>query len=339
MPEIITFGEVMLRLAPPHFQRLEQARSLDLEIGGAEFNTAAGLARLGHDVTWVSLLPDSALGRLILQRVRETGVNTDWVQTHTKGRAGIYYLEFGASPRASSVTYDRTHSSITFVEPMQAGGIFRGKKPGTFDWESIFEDASWFHITGITPALSDNCAAVTLEAMQAAKQAGLRISMDPNFRSKLWTIDKASRTLTPMARYCDLLIASVEDANTLFHVKGETFGEVAPRLAEKFQVPFVASTRRESDSVWRNRFGCVGYWDGQFYESPIYDVEIVDRLGSGDAMASGLISGLLQEDFVQGIEYGAALGALQHTIPGDVPWFTTEEVVAVIAGKSLRIQR
>jgi 2-dehydro-3-deoxygluconokinase len=327
MADVIAFGEVMVRLAPPHFQRLEQARSLDLEIGGAELNTAAGLARLGRSVAWVSRLPDNPLGRLVTNRVREIGVSDRFVQFAEDGRCGLYFLEFGASPRPSSILYDRKDSSISRV------------RRGMFLWPTIFQDAKWLHVTGITAALSPGAAEVVDEAMHAAREAGVKVCVDLNYRAKLWTRERAAQVMELLLPMVDLLIASEADAETLFGITGEDFTEVAEGLIERFGVKIVAGTRRESPLVWRNRFAAVGYSEGQTHQSEWYEAEIVDRLGAGDALAAGLIHGLLDGDLKKGIDYGAAMGALKHTIPGDLPWLSKEEIESAVQGQNLRIKR
>ncbi|MDY3555527.1 sugar kinase [Gemmata sp. JC717] len=327
MADVVTFGEAMVRLAPPNFQRLEQARSLDLEIGGAELNTAAGLARLGRPVEWVSRLPNNPLGTLITNRVREVGVSDRFVQFADEGRCGLYFLEFGASPRASSILYDRKDSSASLAQC------------GMFDWETIFRGAKWFHVSGITPALSPGAAEVVDEAMHAARDAGVKVCMDLNYRSKLWAREHAAEVLGILLPQVDALIASEADAEHLFGITGVDFAEVAEGLVRKFGVKMVVGTRREAPLVWRNRFAAVGYADGRTYESAWYEVEIVDRLGAGDALAAGLIHGLLDGDLKKGLDYGAAMGALKHTLPGDLPWLTKDEVEAAMHGQGLRIQR
>jgi 2-dehydro-3-deoxygluconokinase len=327
MHDLIAFGEVMVRLAPPHFQRLEQTRSLDVEIGGAELNTASGLTRLGRSAAWVSRVPDNPLGKLIANRVREIGVSDCFVEYVPDARCGLYFLEFGAAPRASSILYDRKDSAIARVQR------------GMFDWPRIFTGAKWFHVTGITAALSIGSAEVVDEAMQAAKAAGLTVSLDLNYRAKLWTQERAAHVMSLLLPMCDVLIASEADAEFLFGITGEDFTEVAEELIERFGVKTVVGTRREASLVWRNRFGAVGYSAGQTYESEWYEVEIVDRLGAGDALAAGLIHGLLDGDLKKGLDYGAAMGALKHTIAGDIPWITAEEVEAVLQGQGLRVRR
>lgn len=327
MSEIITFGEAMVRLTPPQFQRLEQARSFDVEIGGAELNTAAGLVRLGRTAAWVSRLPNNPLGRMVASRVREAGVCDRQVQFVEDGRCGVYFLENGASPRPSSIVYDRENTSISRIEP------------GKTDWRSIFAEAKWFHVTGITAALSNSTALVVAEALAAAKAVGLRTSIDLNYRAKLWTPSQAGRVMAELIPGCDLLFASIGDAEQLFGVSGANFAEVAAALTDRFRLGAVVGTKRETPRVWQNRFGTVGYTGGHFFETPWYDVEIVDRLGAGDTMASGVIHGLLDDDFEKGLAYGAAMGAIKHTIPGDFPWIERAEVEAVLSGQGLKIQR
>lgn len=317
----------MVRLAPPHFQRLEQARSLDLEIGGAELNTAAGLVRLGRSAAWVSQLPDNSLGRLIANRVREAGVSDQFVRYTEDGRCGLYFLEFGAAPRASSILYDRKDSAVSRVQC------------GAFDWPAIFAGAKWLHVTGITAALSPGTAEVVDEAMHAAREAGVKVCFDLNYRSKLWPQDRAAEVLGLLLPMCDVLIASEGDAEFLFGITGPDFAAVAKQMAERFGVPTVVGTRREASLVWRNRFAAVGYSNGETYESAGYEVEIVDRLGAGDALAAGLIHGLIDGDLKKGLDYGAAMGALKHTIPGDLPWIDKAEVEAAVQGQGLRIKR
>jgi 2-dehydro-3-deoxygluconokinase len=337
MAEIVTFGEAMVRFAPPHFQRIEQARSFDVEVGGAELNCAVGLVRLGRAAAWVSAVPDNPLGRLVVNRVRETGVDASRVAFTEDGRCGLYFLEFGASPRASSILYDRKESSIARAEP---GGtsFWSGWKAGTFDWPAIFDGVKWFHVTGITAAILDDREVIG-EALRLARDAGLKTSIDLNYRSKLWEPAEAGKVMGGLMRGCDLLVASEGDADQLFGIKGESFADVAEQLAERFEVKHVAGVKRTTPLVWRNTFSAVGWADGTFHETPNYEVEIVDRLGAGDALASGLIHGLLDDDFVKGLEYGAAMGALKHTIPGDLPWITKDEVEAVLSGQGLRIKR
>src|SRR3984893_13998799 len=197
--DVITFGEAMLRLSPPSFRRLEQARSLEVFVGGAELNTAVGLARLGRSTAWISRLTQNPLGRLLGNHAREAGVSTEHVVWTADDRVGVYFLEFGAAPRASSVLYDRKDSAIANI------------RPGLVDWSKVFAGGKWFHVTGITPALSRSGAATPREALQAARAAKLQISIDLNYRAKLWTPAEAGRWMTEFMQFCDVLVTTEED--------------------------------------------------------------------------------------------------------------------------------
>jgi len=327
MAEVVTFGEAMVRLSPPQFQRIEQARSFDVEIGGAELNTAVGLARLGHTVAWVSALPLNPLGRLIAQRVRQAGVEDRWIRFTEEGRCGLYSLEFGAAPRASALFYDRKDSAFSRLTP------------GQFDWERIFAGARWFHVSGISAALSDGTAGVVAEALQAARQARLQISFDLNYRAKLWDRDQAARVLGSLIPLCHVLLASEADAEFLFGIRGESFAAVASALQQRFGITTVIASRREGDRVWQQRLAVVGAQGEHGEQSNWYDVEIVDRLGAGDAMAAGVIHGLLAGSLQKAVQYGAAMAALKHTIVGDLPWIDPDDVEAVLRGEGVRLRR
>src|SRR5206468_6018298 len=206
--DVITFGEAMIRLSPPNCRRLEQARSLDVQVGGAELNTAVGLARLGRSTAWVSRLTDNPLGRLIANHAREAGVSSEHVVWTKDDRVGVYFLEFGAAPRASSVLYDRKGAAIA------------GIKAGMVPWPKVFAGAKWFHVTGITPALSATVAEATREALQAARSAGLGTSIDLNYRVKLWTQEEAGRCMADLMQFCDVLVTTEEDTERVFGIKG-----------------------------------------------------------------------------------------------------------------------
>jgi 2-dehydro-3-deoxygluconokinase len=325
--DVITFGEAMVRLTPPSFKRLEQTDTLHVEIGGAELNTAVGLARLGRSAAWVSRLTDNPLGRLIACRARETGVNVDHILWTDSDRVGVYFLEFGAAPRPSGIVYDRVGSAIARIQP------------GMIDWGTVFRGAKWFQVTGITPALSPSAAQVTREALQAARSAALTIGIDLNYRAKLWSLEEAGRWLREAVEMADVLITTLDDVERFFDIPPDDPEAAARSMAERFHLKAVAFTLRESESVWRNRFTAVAYGGGQFCRARSYDVEIVDRLGAGDAFAAGLIHGLLDGDVQKGLDYGTALGAVKHTIPGDFVWVTAAEVEGIIQGGGLRISR
>ncbi|NBR07652.1 MAG: sugar kinase [Planctomycetes bacterium] len=325
--EVITFGEAMIRLSPPGFRRIEQAKSLDLQVGGAELNTAVAVSRLGHSASWISRLPDNPLGRLVANHAREAGVDTSHVMYSKDERLGLYFLEFGAAPRASSVIYDRKGSAIAAVQP------------GMVPWAKVFAGSKWFHVTGITPALSASSAAATREAMMAAKAAGVKTSMDLNYRVKLWTTTEAGKCLSDLMQYCDVLITTEEDVEKVFGITGSNYEEVAAKVAEKYKLDIVAITLRENPLVWRNTWTGMAYQKGKVYKTRTYEVEIVDRLGAGDSFAAGLIHGLLGGDVQNALDWGVATSAIKHSIPGDFAWVRPEEVEALLKGGGLRISR
>ena len=344
MPEVITFGEAMIRLSPPHFQRLEQTSTLDVQVGGGELNVAVGVARLGLTSAWISRLPKNSLGRLTENRVRQAGVGTShlvWA-SDAESRMGLYFLELGAAPRPSAVLYDRRNSAISAI------------KPGEVDWKQALKGARWFHVSGITPALGESPAAVTREALQAAKQAGLTVSYDLNYRGKLWTPEQAQAVQEPLMEYVDVLITTEEDTNVVFkinahdtsgqdtfaRVSAETYKQVAQRLQEKFKFKAVAITLRENPLVWRNTWTAIAYSEGTFYEDVKYELEIVDRLGGGDSFSAGFIYGRLKKDsYRDAVRYGNAFAALKHSMPGDFNWATLAEVENLLKGSSLRVAR
>jgi 2-dehydro-3-deoxygluconokinase len=328
MPQdVITFGEAMVRLSPPGFRRLEQARGLDVQVGGAELNTAVALARLGRATAWVSRLTDNPLGRLIANHAREAGVSTEHVVWTGEDRVGLYFLEFGAAPRASSVLYDRKGAAIANL------------RPETVPWAQVFAGARWFHVTGITPGLSAPAAEVTREALQAARAAGVRTSVDLNYRVKLWTPEQAGQVMAGLMPLTDVLVTTEEDTERVFGIRGKDHEEAAARTADRFGLKVVAVTLRENPLVWRNGWTAIAYQGGQVLRTRRYEVEIVDRLGAGDSFAAGLIHGLLDGDLQKGLDYGVALSAIKHSIPGDFAWVTRDEVEALLKGPGLRISR
>jgi 2-dehydro-3-deoxygluconokinase len=328
MYDVVTFGEAMIRLSPPNFKRLEQAGSLDLNAGGAELNVAVGVTRFGLKSAWVSKLPKNPLGYFIRDRAQAFGVDCSHIVWSDQGRAGIYFLEFGASPRASSVTYDRAGSSISMI------------KPGEVDWTKVFTGSKHFHLSGITPALSASASQVTTEALKAAKRAGCSISYDLNFRKKLWTPAEAKKIQEPMMADVDILITTEEDTNVVFGIKEKDYEAAAEKLAQTFKFKVVAITLREDLSVWRNNWTAIAYQDGKIFKDRKYEVEIVDRVGAGDSFTAGFLYGWLKEKDVQkGVQYGNAFAALKHTVPGDFNWSTLEETEAQLKGAGLRISR
>jgi 2-dehydro-3-deoxygluconokinase len=325
--DVVTFGEAMVRLSPPNFRRLEQARSLDVQVGGAELNTAVGLARLGRSAAWVSRLTDNALGRLIANHAREAGVSTAHVVWTDEDRVGVYFLEFGAAPRASSVLYDRKGSAMAAIQP------------GMVPWGRVFAGARWFHVTGITPALSATAAETTREALQAARAAGVQTSIDLNYRVKLWSQAEAGRWMGQLMPHCDVLVTTEEDTERVFGIRGKDHEDGASQLARRFGLRAVAVTLRENPLVWKNTWTAIAWADGKVLRTRTYEVEIVDRLGAGDSFAAGLIHGLLDGDLQKGLDYGVAASALKHSVPGDFAWITRGEVEALLQGPGLRISR
>jgi 2-dehydro-3-deoxygluconokinase len=326
--DVLTFGEAMVRLSPPNFRRLEQARTLDLFVGGAELNTAVALARLGRSASWVSRLPSNSLGRLIANHAREAGVGTDHVVWAHGERAGLYFVEFGAAPRASSVLYDRKDSAIARI------------RPGMVDWRLALQGARWFHVTGITPALGPGAAETTREALEAAAAAGLRICIDLNYRAKLWSPDEASRCMTEFMRFCQVLVSTEEDLQRVFGIKAKDYEAAAAETAHRFpELEIVAITIRDNPLVWRNQWTAIAYRAGRILRTRSFEIEIVDRLGAGDSFAAGLMHGLLDDDLQKGLDYGVAASALKHSIPGDFNWVTAEEVEGLLTGSGLRISR
>jgi 2-dehydro-3-deoxygluconokinase len=326
--DVVTFGEAMIRLSPPSFRRLEQARSLELFVGGAELNTAAGLARLGRSPSWVSRLPSNPLGRLIANHAREAGVAIDHLLWTDTDRAGLYFVEFGAAPRASSVLYDRKDSAMAHI------------RPSLVDWERALQGVRWFHVTGITPALSPSAAETTREALEAATAAGLQICIDLNFRAKLWSPAESGRWMTEFMRFCHVLVSTEEDLERVFGIKAKDHEEAAAETARRFpHLQTVAITLRDNPLVWKNQWTAIAYHAGRIWRTRSFEVEIVDRLGAGDSFAAGLLHGLMDGNLQKGLDYGVAASALKHSIPGDFNWATAEEVEGLLKGSGLRISR
>jgi 2-dehydro-3-deoxygluconokinase len=327
MVDVVTFGECMLRLSPAAFQRLEQATQLDITAGGSELNVAAGVARLGLTSAWVSRLPDNPLGRMVRNKAREMGVDTSHVLWTKDDRLGLYFVEYGASPRASSVVYDRKMSAISLL------------RPGEVPWKGVFEGCRLFHVSGITPALSDSAAAVTAEAISAAKAAGALVSYDLNYRAMLWTREKAREVQTPFMSDIDVLITTEEDTERVFGITADSYHQVAEKLADRFKIRVVAITLRGTPSVWRNTWSALAYSEGTFLDDVTYEIEVVDRVGSGDAFSAGFLFGYLTQDVGRGLKVGNAFAALKHTSWSDFNWATLEETEALIKGAGLRIVR
>jgi len=304
---LVTFGEAMVRFSPPALQRLEQASTLAASVGGSELNVAVLAARLGVPSRWVSRLPDNALGRMIAGQAREQGVDAH-VEWTADGRVGLYFVEIGGA-RVSSVLYDRAGSAISRVTP------------GSIDWGSVFAGARWYHVSGITPALSDGAAKVTAESLAAAKKAGLTVSYDLNYRSKLWSAKQACTVQERLLEHVDVLTTTLEDARVVFGIGGDEPAEVARALQQRFEVGAVAITLRD------NALAAVIAADGKVYSAPRLEVESVDPIGAGDAFSAGLIvSRLESRGWDEVVRFATATAALKHTIPGDFCLVTRAEV-------------
>ncbi|MCK5804168.1 MAG: sugar kinase [Lentisphaeria bacterium] len=326
---VVTFGETMLRLSPPDHERLEQATNLRLHIGGSEMNAAVAAARLGLNVRYVTRLTRNALGQLVENRVREHGVDTSEIVWTDSNRIGTYYVEFGAAPRANKVIYDRAYSAISEV------------RLGEINWQKILSDAQVLHTSGITPALSSSAADVSLEAVRIAKRMGVTVSIDLNYRAWLWTEADACKVMTELVSQADILITTEEDTKRVFGICGESYEDVARELAQRFDLDVVAITLRETPSVWKNRWTAIAYERGtdEVHRAPKFEIEVVDRVGSGDSFAGGFLYGYLTADVAAGVRYGVGASAIKQTHPGDVCLATLEEVEQVLSGGSLRIAR
>ena len=330
--KVVTLGEIMLRLSTPDFKRFVQADTFDVTYGGGEANVAAALCNYGLDGAFVSKVPDNAIGQSAINHLRRYGVDTQFIARGGK-RLGIYFLETGASMRASQVIYDRADAAIAEAEISD------------FDFDKIFENASWFHTTGITPALSDKAAALTEAALKAAKSKGITTSIDLNYRKKLWSKEKAKEVMTRLCEYVDVCIGNEEDAETTlgFKSKGtdvtkgelnlEGYKDVFQQMKEKFGFKYIASTLRESYSASDNGWSALVYDGNEFYHSKKYEVRIIDRVGSGDSFASGFIYGLVTGmELKDAAEFGVAASALKHTIPGDMNHATLSDVKGLMKG-------
>lgn len=338
--KVITFGEIMLRLAPEGYYRFLQADSYCATYGGGEANVSVSLANYGLDSVFVTKLPEHEIGQAGVNSLRKYGVDISYIK-RGGDRVGIYYLEKGASQRPSKVIYDRAGSSIATATTED------------FNWDEIFADAEWFHFTGITPALGDNVADICLEACKAAKERNITISCDLNYRNKLWSKEKAGKVMGELCKYVDVCIANEEDAADVFGIKAEntdvTKGEVnhegykavAKQLSDKFSFSKVAITLRESISANDNNWSAMLYDCNDFYFSKKYKMHIVDRVGGGDSFGGGLIYACIQDMTSQEtIEFAVAASCLKHSVEGDFNMVTVDEVKKLAGGDaSGRVQR
>jgi 2-dehydro-3-deoxygluconokinase len=329
--KIVTFGEIMLRLSPPGYQRFSQARSFDVIYGGGEANVAVSLANYGLPVDFVTRIPKNDIGEACIAFLRQYGVGVDKILLGGE-RLGIYFLEMGSMQRGSKVIYDRAHSSISTVALEM------------FDWQAIFADADWFHWTGITPAISAGTAAVCLEAIKAAKELGLIVSCDLNYRMNLWKWGKTPAEVMPeLVSYCDVAIGNEEDAGKVFDitapeadVTADQYRYVCEKLAERFpQLQTIAITLRGSVSASHNTWSGVLWHLGDFYKGLKFDLtHIVDRVGGGDSFMGGLIYGLrtYAKDYQKALDFAIVASCLKHSIFGDFNLVTVAEVEKLMSG-------
>lgn len=330
MQDVVTFGEAMIRLSPRHFQRLEQASDLEVAIGGTELNVAVALSRLGISAAFVSRLPNNPLGRMVANKAREHGVDISHIVWTDTDRLGLYFLERGASPRPSSVLYDRAHSALSHIRQKD------------INWKPLLAGTRIFHTTGITAALSRSAAQVALKGLHTAKSLGVTTSLDLNYRAKLWSEAEAQRVMSLFMPYTDILFTTEEDTYRVFKITGKNYAAVARKLHQRFKLKIVAITLRQTPSVWHNRWTAIAFAKGKLYEDITYDLEIVDRIGSGDAFTAGFLFGLLsfENDIQKALHFGNALAALKHSIPGDLSWITRAEAEKLLgSSRSLRISR
>ncbi len=340
MAKIVTMGEIMLRLSTPGNTRFVQTDKFDVIFGGGEANVAVSCANYGHEAYFVSKLPKHEIGQAALNSLRRYGVKTDYI-ARGGDRVGIYFSETGASMRPSKVIYDRANSAIAEADPSD------------FDFDAIMKGAAWFHWSGITPAISDKAADLLKLACEAAKRNGVTVSVDLNFRKKLWTSEKAQSIMKPLMKYVDVCIGNEEDAELCLGFKpdsnvekGETGAEgykgIFKQMAKEFGFKYVISTLRESFSATHNGWKALIYNGEEFYESKRYDINpIIDRVGGGDSFSGGVIHGLLTKK-TQGeaLEFAVAASALKHTINGDYNLVTVDEVESLAGGNtSGRVQR
>ncbi len=337
---VVTFGELMLRLEPENYLRFVQADRLEATFGGAEANVAVSLANFGVDAAFVSKLPAHEIGQCAINSLRKFGVDTSLVQ-RGGDRVGIYFCEKGASQRPSKVIYDRAGSSVATA------------KTDDFDWDVIFRDVQWFHFTGITPALSDNLAEAVLQAVKSAKDKGIIVSCDLNFRKKLWSKEKACEVMSEICKYVDVCIANEEDAKDVFGIEAENsdiesgkldkqgYVSVAKQLTDKFGFKSVAITLRESVNANDNNWSGMLYAGGNAFFSKKYAMHIVDRVGGGDSFGAGLIYAMLHDYYAQdAIEFATAASCLKHSVEGDYNMVSVDEVNALAKGNaSGRVQR
>jgi 2-dehydro-3-deoxygluconokinase len=325
MPDVVTFGEIMLRLSPPERLRLTQAPHFEVTFGGAEANVAVMLAQLGASAAFVTRLPEHDVAQRAINELRGLGVETGRIVRGGE-RMGVYFLEHGASQRAGKVIYDRANSALAAAPA------------ATFDWPRLLDGAQWFHWSGITPALSASMTAAVSEACMVAKRHGLTVSFDLNYRAKLWSRETAGQTLAPLMDHVDVCVTSVEEARTVFGLALEEKAasretEAARRLVERFGFKAVALTMRTAETADATNWGAMLYVDGEAYFSRRHEIGIVDRVGAGDSFTGALICALRRGDAPpRAIDFAVAASALKHTLAGDYARLSLDEVEALAAG-------
>lgn len=340
MAKIVTMGEIMLRLSTPGHTRFVQTDTFDINYGGGEANVCVSLSNYGHETAFLTKLPKHEIGQSAVNSLRRYGVDTNFI-ARGGDRVGIYFLESGASMRPSKVVYDRAHSAIALADPSD------------FDFDTIFKDADWFHFTGITPALGKKATILIEEALKAAKRHNVTVSVDLNYRQKLWSVEEARKTMTHLMQYVDVLIGNEEDADKCLGFKPEAtditqgklnidgYKKMFKKMYETFNVKYIATSLRESFSASDNGWSGLVYDGKTFHHSKTYDIRIVDRVGGGDSFSAGLIHGLLTKDtHAEAIEFAVAASALKQTIPGDFNLVSKDEVERLVGGDgSGRVQR
>jgi 2-dehydro-3-deoxygluconokinase len=327
MYDVVTIGEAMLRLSPPGHERLRRARALDLHVCGSQGNVAANLARLGLKAAFMTKVPDSALGLLVRDHFLTCGVDVSHVRATPDSRLGVNFVEFGATPRASSAVYDRKNSAASTIGP------------GDFDWDAILHGARLAYTDGIFPGLSDSCRVAAGAFVAAAKRHGCLIGFDINYREHLWSRETAAAVLSPLIEQADVLLTTRGDACTVFGCDGSS-EQVARQLHERFGCRTICIAIGEVYGVLRGSIGTLVLHEGTVFESRRHELDAVDRFGAGDAIGSGLIYSVLSgKDMQYAADFAAAMGALDFTAPGDVAHVTPAEVEAVMAATGFHVKR
>lgn len=331
MKKVVTLGELLLRLSPPRYERFTNTESFDIVYGGAEANVAVSLAMWGMNSCFVTELPDNPIGQGAINYLRRYGVNTEYIHRAGK-RVGIYYFEKGNSVRPSKVVYDRENSAITDANIED------------FNFDEIFKDADWFHISGITPALGEKCIKITEKAIESAKEHDVHISIDLNYRNKLWSLEEFEKVMPRLIKGIDICfgwLSSIDTKSREYKVADftkndideERFKSIFGKMIEKYNIKYIVSTLRKNFSASHNALSAIIYDGNELYRSKEYDFTIEDRVGAGDAFAAGLVYGLVQgKSHKEALEFGVAASVLKHTIDGDTNLVTESEVLELVNG-------